>query len=172
MLRERDYLARQGYVTLHIDYRNHAQSDTDPRNDANLRAGYTVDAINAGLALKKAQVVDPSRIAIIGRSMGGGVVYNVAGRTPGALPRGRGLRAGELRQRRQLRQVGAARRVPVGRGAGRHRRGSAPRRRTRRRGRRRAPAPTSAASPSRSSSTTARPTRTARSRGRASRSPP
>ena len=51
MLRERDRLARQGYVTLHIDYRNHAQSDKDPRNDANLRAGYTVDAINAGLAL-------------------------------------------------------------------------------------------------------------------------
>jgi dipeptidyl aminopeptidase/acylaminoacyl peptidase len=83
MLRERDYLARRGYVTLHIDYRNHAQSDRDPRNDANLRAGYTVDAINAGLALKKAQVVDPSRIAIIGRSMGGGVVYNVLVVRPG-----------------------------------------------------------------------------------------
>jgi dipeptidyl aminopeptidase/acylaminoacyl peptidase len=83
MLRERDYLARRGYVTLHIDYRNHAQSDRDPRNDANLRAGYTVDAINAGLALKKAQVVDPSRLAIIGRSMGGGVVYNVLVVRPG-----------------------------------------------------------------------------------------
>ncbi|GAA5016859.1 alpha/beta fold hydrolase [Terrabacter aeriphilus] len=83
MLRERDYLARQGYVTLHIDYRNHAQSDDDPRNDANLRAGYTVDAINAGLALKKAQVVDPDRVALIGRSMGGGVVYNALVVRPG-----------------------------------------------------------------------------------------
>lgn len=83
MLRERDYLARQGYVTLHIDYRNHAQSDRDPRNDANLRAGYTADAINAGLALKKAQVVDPDRVALIGRSMGGGVVYNALVVRPG-----------------------------------------------------------------------------------------
>ena len=83
MLRERDYLARRGYVTLHIDYRNHAQSDRDPTNDVNLRAGYTADAINAGLALKKAQVVDPDRIALIGRSMGGGVVYNVLVVRPG-----------------------------------------------------------------------------------------
>jgi dipeptidyl aminopeptidase/acylaminoacyl peptidase len=83
MLRERDHLARRGYVTLHIDYRNHAQSDKDPRNDANLRAGYTVDAINAGLALKKAQVVDPDRVALIGRSMGGGVVYNALVVRPG-----------------------------------------------------------------------------------------
>jgi len=83
MLRERDHLARQGYVTLHIDYRNHAQSDRDPRNDANLRAGYTVDAINAGLALKKARVVDPDRIALIGRSMGGGVVYTALVVRPG-----------------------------------------------------------------------------------------
>jgi dipeptidyl aminopeptidase/acylaminoacyl peptidase len=83
MLRERDRLARQGYVTLHIDYRNHAQSDKDPRNDANLRAGYTVDAINAGLALKKASYVDHDRVALIGRSMGGGVVYNVLVVRPG-----------------------------------------------------------------------------------------
>ena len=83
MLRERDYLARHGYVTLHIDYRNHAQSDNDPDNDANLRAGYTIDAINAGLALKKAQVVDPDRVALIGRSMGGGVVFNALVARPG-----------------------------------------------------------------------------------------
>ena len=85
MLRERDYLARHGYVTLHIDYRNHAQSDKDPNNDANLRNGYTVDAINAGLALKKSQVVDPERVAIIGRSMGGGVVLNALVARPGVF---------------------------------------------------------------------------------------
>ncbi len=83
MLRERDHLARHGYVTLHIDYRNHAQSDKDPNNDANLRAGYTVDAINAGLALKQARFVDPSRLALIGRSMGGGVVYTALVVRPG-----------------------------------------------------------------------------------------
>jgi len=85
MLRERDHLARQGYVTLHIDYRNHAQSDDDPGNSTNLRVGYTIDAINAGLALKKAQVVDPDRVALIGRSMGGGVVYTALVARPGVF---------------------------------------------------------------------------------------
>ncbi|GAA1501233.1 hypothetical protein GCM10009740_37890 [Terrabacter terrae] len=83
MLRERDHLARHGYVTLHIDYRNHAQSSRDPSNDANLRTGYTVDAINAGLALDKAPFVDRGRIALIGRSMGGGVVLSALVARPG-----------------------------------------------------------------------------------------
>ena len=83
MLRERDHLARQGYVTLHIDYRNHAQSSKDPTNDSRLRAGYTIDAVNAGLALKQSSLVDPERVALIGRSMGGGVVYNTLVVRPG-----------------------------------------------------------------------------------------
>ena len=83
MLRERDHLARHGYVTLHIDYRNHAQSTRDPSNDANLRTGYTVDAINAGLALDEAPFVERGRIALIGRSMGGGVVLNALVAKPG-----------------------------------------------------------------------------------------
>jgi dipeptidyl aminopeptidase/acylaminoacyl peptidase len=85
MLRERDYLARRGYVTLHIDYRNHAQSSKDPDNDANLRNGYTIDAINAALALKADPVVDPKRVALIGRSMGGGVVFNALVAKPGVF---------------------------------------------------------------------------------------
>ena len=83
MLRERDHLARQGYVTLHIDYRNHAQSSKDPSNDSRLRAGYTIDAVNAGLALKQWSLVDPERVALVGRSMGGGVVYNTLVVRPG-----------------------------------------------------------------------------------------
>jgi dipeptidyl aminopeptidase/acylaminoacyl peptidase len=83
MLRERDYLAREGYVTLHIDYRNHAQSDDDPDNGANLRVGYAIDAINAGLALQQFESVDPDRVGIIGRSMGGGVVYGAVVAKPG-----------------------------------------------------------------------------------------
>jgi dipeptidyl aminopeptidase/acylaminoacyl peptidase len=83
MLRERDYLARQGYVTLHIDYRNHAQSGDDPDNGENLRIGYATDAINAGLALQSFESVDPDRIGIIGRSMGGGVVYSAMVARPG-----------------------------------------------------------------------------------------
>lgn len=83
MLRERDYLARQGYITVHIDYRNHAQSGDDPDNGANLRIGYAADAINAGLALQQFESVDPGRIGIIGRSMGGGVVYSAVVARPG-----------------------------------------------------------------------------------------
>lgn len=75
MLRERDYLARRGYVTLHIDYRNHAQSSDDPDLATELRTGYVKDAVNAGLALRELDSVDPDRLGIIGRSMGGGVVY-------------------------------------------------------------------------------------------------
>ncbi|HET7800274.1 MAG TPA: alpha/beta fold hydrolase [Humibacillus xanthopallidus] len=85
MLRERDYLARQGYVTLHVDYRNHAQSSKDPDNDANLRVGYTIDAVNAALALKAHPAVDPGRVALIGRSMGGGVVYTALVAQPGVF---------------------------------------------------------------------------------------
>ena len=63
MLRERDYLARKGYITLHVDYRNHAASSRDPEADPTLRLGYTVDTINAGLALQQDSRVDPDRIA-------------------------------------------------------------------------------------------------------------
>lgn len=83
MLRERDYLARKGYIALHIDYRNHAQSSKDPKAEGNLRLGYTEDTINAALALQKDSRVDPDRIALVGRSMGGGVVYNALVVKPG-----------------------------------------------------------------------------------------
>ena len=112
MLRERDYLARQGYVTLHIDYRNHAQSGDDPDNGANLRVGYAIDAINAGLALQQFESVDPDRVGIIGRSMGGGVVYGAVVAKPGLFKSGRRLRARELRLHRQLQHVDAPRQRP------------------------------------------------------------
>ncbi|MEO6999437.1 MAG: prolyl oligopeptidase family serine peptidase [Terracoccus sp.] len=83
MLRERDYLARRGNVTLHVDYRNHAQSSKDPQAESKLRLGSTVDTINAALALQKDPRVDPDRIALVGRSMGGGVVYNALVVRPG-----------------------------------------------------------------------------------------
>jgi dipeptidyl aminopeptidase/acylaminoacyl peptidase len=73
--REQDWLARNGYVTLHTDYRNHARSDKDPRNDINMRVGYALDVINAGLAVRKSSLpfIDSNRVALLGRSMGGGV---------------------------------------------------------------------------------------------------
>ncbi len=86
LTRERDYLARAGYVTLHVDYRNHAGSSRDPLAERRLRLGYTVDTINAVLALRHGpRFVDDERIGLLGRSMGGGVVYNVLTVQPGLV---------------------------------------------------------------------------------------
>jgi dipeptidyl aminopeptidase/acylaminoacyl peptidase len=83
MSRERDYLARQGYVVLLVDYRNHAGSSKDPDADADLRLGYAVDVINAAKALQQDPKVISDRIALMGRSMGGGVTYTALVAAPG-----------------------------------------------------------------------------------------
>ncbi|MFF1820607.1 alpha/beta hydrolase family protein [Kribbella sp. NPDC058245] len=88
LAREQDYLARRGYVVLHTDYRNHAQSSKDPRSELNLRLGYTEDSINAVLALRTSQYVDPERIGMLGRSMGGGVTLNALVAQPGLVKAG------------------------------------------------------------------------------------
>ncbi len=85
LMREQDYLARRGYVVLHTDYRNHAESSKDSSSELNLRLGYTEDVVNAVLALRTSQYVDPSRIALLGRSMGGGITYNVLVTQPGLV---------------------------------------------------------------------------------------
>ena len=51
MTRERGYLASRGYVALHVDYRNHAESDDDPLYQVRMRLGYSADVINAVKAL-------------------------------------------------------------------------------------------------------------------------
>ncbi|MFI9150052.1 alpha/beta fold hydrolase [Streptomyces sp. NPDC053367] len=87
LAREQDRLARAGYVVLHTDYRNHAGSDRDPDNDVDLRLGYTEDVIGAVLALRGSgrPEIDGDRIGLLGRSMGGGVVYNVLVVAPGLV---------------------------------------------------------------------------------------
>ena len=77
--REQDYLARAGYVVVHSDYRNHADSDKDPSNEVNFRLGYTDDVINAIMAVKNSGLsfVDASRVGLLGHSMGGGVSLNI-----------------------------------------------------------------------------------------------
>ena len=86
MRRELDWLARRGYVTLHVDYRNHAGSDDDPAAEAGLRLGYTEDVINAVHALRAWDgPVDDDRVGLVGRSMGGGVIYNVLTVQPGLV---------------------------------------------------------------------------------------
>jgi dipeptidyl aminopeptidase/acylaminoacyl peptidase len=87
LAREQDYLARRGYVVLHTDYRNHAQSSDDPRSELNMRLGYTEDVINAVLAIKQSRLpyLDRQRIGLFGRSMGGGITYNALVAQPGLV---------------------------------------------------------------------------------------
>src|SRR3954451_2168583 len=76
MTRERGYLASRGYVALHVDYRNHAESTDDPLSQVRMRLGYSADVVNAVKALRRSPdvPVDDDRVALFGRSMGGGVV--------------------------------------------------------------------------------------------------
>lgn len=76
LAREQDWLAREGFAVLHTDYRGHAGSDPAGRLARETRLGYTRDAINAVLALEREPWVDPDRMAMLGRSMGGGVTMN------------------------------------------------------------------------------------------------
>jgi dipeptidyl aminopeptidase/acylaminoacyl peptidase len=87
MTRERGYLAARGYVALHVDYRNHAESDDDPLFWTRMRLGYSADVINAVKALRASPAVpvDDDRVALFGRSMGGGVVLKALVAAPGLV---------------------------------------------------------------------------------------
>lgn len=89
MTRERAWLADHGYVALHVDYRGHAESGPDRSRGLDMRMGYTEDVVNAVLALRSWQgPVDDDRVAVVGRSMGGGVVMNVLAAKPGLVRAG------------------------------------------------------------------------------------
>jgi len=87
MTRERGYLAARGYVALHVDYRNHAESDDDPLFQLRMRLGYSADVINAVRALRGSPEVevDDGRVAVFGRSMGGGVILKALVAEPGLV---------------------------------------------------------------------------------------
>jgi dipeptidyl aminopeptidase/acylaminoacyl peptidase len=85
LAREQDALARAGFVVLHTDYRGHAASDPVEPVDRETRLGYTRDAVNAVEALKKLPYVDDERLAMLGRSMGGGVTMNALVTQPGLV---------------------------------------------------------------------------------------
>ncbi len=85
LMREQDYLARAGFVVLHTDYRGHAASDPASDRDIETRLGYTRDTINAVQAVKKEKYVDPDRVAMLGRSMGGGITLNALVTRPGLV---------------------------------------------------------------------------------------
>lgn len=77
--REQDYFGSRGYIVIHPDYRNHAQSSKDDNVEGNVRLGYVEDVINAIYALKAANLsyADTNRIAMIGHSMGGGIAQAI-----------------------------------------------------------------------------------------------
>lgn len=87
MTRERGYLASRGYIALHVDYRNHAESDDAPDGESDLRLGYAADVVNAVKALQASDdvPVDDDRIGLFGRSMGGGVVQKTLIAEPGLV---------------------------------------------------------------------------------------
>lgn len=87
LAREQDYLARRGYVVLHTDYRNHAGSERDPRNDVRLRLGYVEDVLAAVHAARSSDLphLDGERVGLLGRSMGGGVVLGALVVRPGLV---------------------------------------------------------------------------------------
>lgn len=85
LAREQDALARAGFVVLHTDYRGHAASDPVRPLERETRLGYTRDAVNAVAALQSLPYVDGSRVAMLGRSMGGGVTMNALVTQPGLV---------------------------------------------------------------------------------------
>jgi dipeptidyl aminopeptidase/acylaminoacyl peptidase len=85
LAREQEYLANAGFAVLHTDYRGHAASDPVGDLERETRLGYTRDAINAVLALKREPYVDRERMAMLGRSMGGGVTLNALVARPGLV---------------------------------------------------------------------------------------
>ena len=85
LVREENALARAGYVVLHPDYRNYGGSQEESGRPVADPVGYPADVINAVLALKAAGLrqVDPTRIGLFGRSMGGGVALQAVVARPG-----------------------------------------------------------------------------------------
>lgn len=83
MTRERGYLAEQGYVALHVDFRNHAGSDDDAALERELYLGYAVDTLGAVAALRSSGLPVSDDVSLMGRSMGGSVVLQALEMAPG-----------------------------------------------------------------------------------------
>ena len=84
-MRGQGYLARRGWVVLHTDYRGHAGADDVGPLEREMRLGYARDAIAAVKTLRGLDEVDADRVAMLGRSMGGGVTLNALVAEPGIV---------------------------------------------------------------------------------------
>ena len=123
LMREQDWLARAGYVTLHVDYRNHAGSDDDPACGA-----ATPPRLHRGRHQRGAGPAPPSVAGRRRPDRAGGPVHGRRGRLQHARRaarvgrRGRRVRAGQLGHRRQLRAVDPSGPGPGGARAADHQR--------------------------------------------------
>ncbi|RYU09471.1 alpha/beta hydrolase family protein [Nocardioides iriomotensis] len=82
--RERVTLAENGFVAFQIDYRNHGGSTRESGDVVARPLGYPEDLVNAVRAVRRARLpfVDATRVGLLGRSMGGGVVLNALAARP------------------------------------------------------------------------------------------
>ncbi|MDO9454652.1 S9 family peptidase [Nocardioides sp.] len=78
-------LAEAGFVVLHPDYRGYGLSDPLLPFEQELRLVYTQDVVNAADALTTLAFVDPTRLALLGRSMGGALAINALVTHPGLV---------------------------------------------------------------------------------------
>jgi dipeptidyl aminopeptidase/acylaminoacyl peptidase len=78
-----DYLARQGFLVIHPDYRGHGRSGGEAEGSTNLfRTGYAIDVLNLIAHVKKLPNAKPDAIGLLGHSMGGGIAQRVIAVNP------------------------------------------------------------------------------------------
>lgn len=77
--READYFARNGYVTIHPDYRGYASSSPNLYVHHDFYVGYSRDVMNLidALAIANPDYIDMDRLGMWGHSMGGGMAARV-----------------------------------------------------------------------------------------------
>jgi dipeptidyl aminopeptidase/acylaminoacyl peptidase len=76
-----DGLTRAGYVVVKPDYRGHDQSE-GPAVGGNWAPDYTYDVLNLVSSIKRYPGVNPTRIGMVGHSMGGGITARAAAASP------------------------------------------------------------------------------------------
>lgn len=72
-VRELRYFARNGYIAIASDYRNYARSD---KGDNDREPGYVIDVLNLVESAKKLPQADPTKITLMGHSMGGEIALH------------------------------------------------------------------------------------------------
>lgn len=84
LTREQVALVRSGFVALAIDYRNYAGSSRETGDPVARPLGYPADLVNAVTAVRASRLpfLDGSRVGLLGRSMGGGVVLDALAARP------------------------------------------------------------------------------------------